>query len=329
MRMRELGRSGLKVSAVGLGCMGMSWSYGDSNEKQCVAVIQRAIDLGVNFFDTAELYANGGNEQLLGKAIKGRRDKIIVATKFGLRLDDKGAVLPANGKPAYLLAACDASLKNLAIDYIDLYYQHRVDPTVPIEDTVGAMAELVTAGKVRALGLSEAGAATIRRASKIHPIAALQSEYSLWTRDPEGLILETCRELGVGFVAYSPVSRGLLAGSVATAADIKAPNDKRGAMPRFHDENLAKNAALVERLSAFARGRAGTVAQVALAWLLARGPDIVPIPGTRRIGRLEENLKAADLDLSPADLAELDRICPPSAVAGARYPERGLAAVNL
>ncbi len=329
MRMCKLGRSGPSVSALGLGCMGMSWSYGDSDERQNVAVIHRAIALGVNFFDTAELYANGANERLLGSAIKGRRDQVIIATKFGLRLDDKGAVLPAYGRPVDLKAACDRSLTNLGIDCIDLYYQHRVDPKVPIEDTVGAMADLVKAGKVKHLGLSEAGAATIRRAAKVHPIAALQSEYSLWSRDPEGAILDACRENGVSFVAYSPVGRGLLAGAVSTMSDLKTPNDKRGLMPRFAEANLAQNTALVARLADFARRKNATVAQLALAWLLTRGPDIIPIPGTRKVERLEENIGAAEVVLSPADLADIDRICSPAEVAGARYAPAGLAAVNL
>ena len=329
MQQRDLGRSGLKVSAIGLGCMGMSWSYGDSDERQNIAVIHRALDLGVNFFDTAELYGNGANERLLGKALKDRRGQAIIASKFGLRLNDAGGVLPANGRPDYVRAACEQSLKALGIDCIDLYYQHRVDPTVPIEDTVGAMAELVTAGKVRFLGLSEAGAATIRRAAAVHPIAALQSEYSIWTRDPEGPILETCRALGITFVAYSPVGRGLLAGAVASAADFKGASDKRGLMPRFAEANLANNAAVVGKLAAFARGKGATVAQIALAWLLARGRDIVPIPGTRRIERLDENARAADVVLSAADLAEIERISPVAAVAGARYAPAGLAAVGL
>jgi aryl-alcohol dehydrogenase-like predicted oxidoreductase len=329
MLMHELGRSGLHVSALGLGCMGMSWSYGAADDAQSIRVIHHAIDKGVTFFDTAELYANGANERLLGRAVKGRRDKVVVATKFGLRLGSDGAVLPARGEPAYVKAACDESLTNLGVDVIDLYYQHRVDPRTPIEDTVGAMAELVKAGKVRHLGLSEAGAATIRRANAVHPISAVQSEYSLWTRDVEAAILPTCRDLGIGFVPYSPFSRGLLAGAFASLADIQQPNDKRGALPRYAEANFGANLALANQLAAFARARNATPAQVALAWLLAQGPDIVPIPGTRRIERLDENLGAIDVALTAADLAEIDRICPPTAVAGARYPERGLAAVNL
>jgi aryl-alcohol dehydrogenase-like predicted oxidoreductase len=328
MQRRELGRSRLNVSALGLGCMGMSAFYGPSDEASGIATIRRALDLGVDFLDTAELYGNGHNEELIGRAIKGRRHQVIIATKFGIRIGPNG-VTPAVGTPAYVKRACEASLKRLGVETIDLYYQHRVDPNTPIEDTVGAMADLVKAGKVRFLGLSEAAAATVRRAHAVHPIAALQTEYSLFTRDVEADILPTCRALGIGFVAYAPLSRGILAGAFASAGDVKGGNDMRAAMPRYADANFSANKALVDRLSAFARTKGATVAQVCIAWVLAQGCDIVPIPGTRRVARLEENLGALNVQLSDADLAELEKICPPDAVAGARMPERGLAAVNL
>ncbi|MCB2108606.1 MAG: aldo/keto reductase [Rhodobacteraceae bacterium] len=328
MQQRELGKSGLKVSALGLGCMGMSTFYGISDEKESLATLRHAIDRGVTFFDTAELYGNGHNEDLLGKAIKGQRDGLVIATKFGIRQSETG-VTPANGKPDYVIAACDASLKRLGIDCVDLYYQHRVDPNTPIEETVEAMASLVKAGKVKHLGLSEAGPATLRRAHSVHPIAALQTEYSLWSRDVEDEILLVCRELGIGFVPYSPLSRGFLSGAFASPADIKKPQDIRGAMPRYTDQNFAANKALVDRLTAFAAGKGITVAQLAIAWLLHRGDDVVPIPGTRRKDRLDENLGAADVRLSADDISQIEKICPRDAAAGARLPERGMATVNL
>ena len=330
MQTRELGRSGLKVSALGLGCMGMSMAYGESDELQSIDVIHHAIDRGVTLFDTAELYGGGHNEALLGRALKGRRDKVIIASKFGLRIGEKG-MLPVNGTPAYLKAACDASLTALGVDCIDLYYQHRVDPRTPIEDTVGAMADLVKAGKVRYLGLSEAGAATIRRAHKVHAIAAVQSEYSLWSRDVEEAVLPTCRELGIGFVAYSPFARGFLAGAISALEQVKKPKDSRGAgtMPRYLPENFAQNKELVDKLAAFAVTKGMTTAQLALAWVLARGDDIVPIPGTRKRDRLDENLGALDRKLSPTDVLEIERICPLSAVAGPRYNDVAMAGIGL
>ncbi|MDX2222509.1 MAG: aldo/keto reductase [Rhodospirillaceae bacterium] len=328
MQRRELGRSGLTVSALGLGCMGMSAFYGPSDEASGIATIHRALDLGVDMLDTAELYGNGHNEELIGRAIKGRRGKVVIASKFGIRIGPSG-VTPAIGTPAYVKEACDASLKRLGVDTIDLYYQHRVDPNTPIEDTVGAMADLVKAGKVRFLGLSEAAAATLRRAHAVHPIAALQTEYSLFTRDVESEILPACRALGVGFVAYAPLSRGILSGAFAAPADVSTGNDMRAAMPRYTPAHFAANKALVDRLSAFARARGATVAQLCIAWVLAQGPDIVPIPGTRRVARLEENLGALNVRLSAANLAELEKICPKDAASGPRMPERGLAAVNL
>jgi aryl-alcohol dehydrogenase-like predicted oxidoreductase len=330
MQSRELGQSGLKVSALGLGCMGMSMAYGESDEAQSIETIHHAIDHGVTFLDTAELYGNGHNEALLGRALKGRRDKVILASKFGLRLGEKG-MQPVNGTPAYVKAACDASLKALGVDCIDLYYQHRVDPRTPIEDTVGAMADLVQAGKIRYLGLSEAGTATIRRAHQVHMIAAVQSEYSLWSRDVEQAVLPTCRELGIGFVAYSPFARGFLAGAISGLDQLQKPRDSRGAgsMPRYLPENFAQNKQLVDRLAAFATTRGITTAQLALAWVLAQGDDIVPIPGTRRVKRVDENIGALDVDLTPMDWQEVERICPLSAVAGPRYNDVAMAGIGL
>ena len=330
MQTRELGRSGLKVSALGLGCMGMSMAYGESDEVQSIEVIHHAIDHGVTFLDTAELYGSGHNEALLGRALKGRRDKVIIASKFGLRIGEKG-MLPVNGTPAYLKAACDASLKALGVDCIDLYYQHRVDPRTPIEETVGAMADLVKAGKIRYLGLSEAGAATIRRAHSVHMIAAVQSEYSLWSRDIEDTVLPTCRELGIGFVAYSPFARGFLAGAISGLEQLKKPKDSRGAgtMPRYLPENFAQNKILVDNLAAYAVTKGITTAQLALAWVLARGDDVVPIPGTRRVKRVDENIGALDVDLTAADMQALEDICPLSAVAGPRYNNVAMAGIGL
>ncbi len=327
---RKLGTSGLEVSAVGLGCMGMSVFYGSGNDDAAsIKTIQNAIDLGVTFFDTAELYGNGHNEELLGKAVKGRRDSVVLATKFGLRLADGGGVTPPNCSPAYLKAACEVSLKRLDVDVIDLYYAHRVDPTVPIEDTVGAMAELVQEGKVRYLGLSEAGAGNIRKGHAVHPIAAVQTEYSLWSRDVEPEVLPACAELGIGFVPYSPLSRGFLTGVFNKAEDAVADGDTRSFMPRFTPEHFDANKTLVDKLAEIAKAKDCTVAQLAIAWVLAQGDTIVPIPGTRKIDRLEENLSAVFVSLSDDDLVAIEAASPADAVSGTRYPERAMSSVNL
>ncbi len=324
---RTLGRQGLTVSAIGLGCMGMSDFYGPSDEADNLAVLHHAIDRGVNFLDTADMYGVGENERLLSKVLKSRRDEVVLATKFGNVRAPDGAFLGIDGRPEYVVAACDASLQRLGVDHIDLYYQHRVDPNVPIEDTVGAMKHLVEAGKVRHLGLSEAAAGTLRRAAAVHPIAALQSEYSLWTRDVEAEILPTCRELGIGFVPYSPLGRGFLTGAIQGTQSL-ADNDWRRQNPRFQDGNAELNRALVDAVTALAQARGCTPAQLALAWLLHQGPDIVPIPGTRRIARLDENADAALIDLSIDELRRLDEVLTTHAVAGTRYPEAGMASVN-
>ena len=328
MEKRKLGGQGLVVSALGLGCMGMSDFYGRTDDVESVATIHRAIDLGVNFFDTADMYGPFKNEELLGRSIRGRRDQVTVATKFGNRRSPEGAFLGISGRPEYVSEACDASLRRLGVDHIDLYYQHRVDPTVAIEETVGAMAELVRAGKVRYLGLSEAGPATIRRAHAVHPISALQSEYSLWTRDPEDGILPTVRELGIGFVPYSPLGRGFLTGRFKSPADIPE-GDWRRVNPRFQGENFEKNLALVARVIEIARIRRLTPAQLALAWVLGQGTDIAPIPGTRRRASLEENVAAAGVVLTPEEMAQIDEAAPKGAAAGTRYPEAGMRAVGL
>lgn len=328
MELRTLGRQGLKVSALGLGCMGMSDFYGPADEAESLATLDRALELGVTFLDTADMYGPFKNEELLGRALEGRRDRVVLATKFGNRRSPEGAFLGVCGTPEYVRQACDASLRRLGVEVIDLYYQHRVDPTVPIEETVGAMAGLVKAGKVRWLGLSEAGAATIRRAHAVHPISALQTEYSLWTRDPEAEILPTVRALGIGFVAYSPLGRGFLTGRIRSEADL-AEGDWRRMNPRFQGENARANLALVERVEALARERGLTAAQLALAWVLSRGGDVVPIPGTRRRGRLEENVGAAAVTLSPADLARLDEVAPVGVAAGTRYPEAAMRSVGI
>lgn len=327
---RKLGASGLEVSCMGLGCMGMSVFYGSGNDDAAsIRTIHHALDLGVTFFDTAELYGNGHNEELLGKAVKGRRDKAVLATKFGLRLKEEGGVTPPNCSPDYLKAACEESLKRLDVDVIDLYYAHRVDPNVPIEDTVGAMAEMVQEGKVRYLGLSEAGAGNIRKGHAVHPIAAVQTEYSLWSRDVEPETLPACRELGIGFVPYSPLSRGFLTGAFTKADDAIADGDSRSFMPRFTPEHFDANKALVDKLAEIAKAKGCTVAQLAIAWVMAQGKDIVPIPGTRNIDRLEENLEAAFVILSNDELAAIENACPPEAVSGTRYPEAAMAGVNL
>lgn len=327
-----LGKHGLYISAIGLGCMGMSEFYGPRDDAEAMTTLHRAIDLGVTFWDTADMYGVGHNEIIIGHALRGRRDQVTVATKFGnvRRLDD--AYLGVSGHPDYVRSACEASLRRLNIDVIDLYYQHRVDPTVPIEDTVGAMADLVAQGKVRYLGLSEAAPATIRRAAAVHPITALQTEYSLWSRDPEGELFATCRELGVGFVAYSPLGRGFLSGAYKSPDDF-APDDFRRISPRFTGENFQKNLDLVSRLEAWAAQKGCTTSQLALAWVNAQGKkfgvDMVTIPGTKRIRYLEENVGALDIALSDAELAELEAISPHEAVAGTRYPEALMARVNL
>jgi aryl-alcohol dehydrogenase-like predicted oxidoreductase len=327
MKQRKLGQ--LEVSALGLGCMGMSEFYGPSDEKDALATLDRAHELGTTFLDTSDMYGSGKNEELVGRAVRGRRDDFVIATKFGIVRDGENALARSiSGKPEYVRAACDRSLQRLGIDVIDLYYQHRVDPTVPIEDTVGAMAGLVQAGKVRHLGLSEAGPATLRRAAKVHPIAALQTEYSLWSRDPEDEILATCRELGIGFVAYSPLGRGFLTGQIRRFEDLAA-DDFRRYSPRFQGENFAKNLELVERVVGLAQKKGCTPAQLALAWVLAQGDDIVPIPGTRHPARLEENVGALAVTLSADERATIDAIAPRGAAAGMRYPEAGMRSVNL
>ncbi|MGD9538128.1 MAG: aldo/keto reductase [Alphaproteobacteria bacterium] len=327
MQTRRLGRRGLDVSALGLGCMGMSEFYGAQDEREAIATLHRAIELGVSFLDTADMYGTGANETLVGRAIRDRRDRVVLATKFGVVRGDDGSFLGVNGRPDYVRQACEASLRRLGVEVIDLYFQHRVDPATPIEETVGAMAELVRAGKVRHIGLSEAAPATVRRAHAVHPLAAVQTEYSLWTRDPEGELLPTLRELGIGFVAYSPLGRGFLTGRFKSLADIE-DGDFRRNNPRFQGENLTRNLALVAEIEALAKAKGCTPAQAALTWVLAQGDDIVPIPGTKRRKYLEENVGAASLRLSADEVARLGRAIPPGAAAGTRYPEAGMAALN-
>jgi aryl-alcohol dehydrogenase-like predicted oxidoreductase len=327
MKTRTLGKSGLVVSSMGLGCMGMSEFYAGRDEQEAIATIHRALEIGINLLDTADMYGPFTNEELVGRAIKGRRDKVVLATKFGNVRGKDGSFLGINGRPEYVIAACELSLRRLAVDTIDLYYQHRVDPNTPIEDTVGAMARLVEQGKVRHIGLSEAGIETIRRAHKVHPVTALQTEYSLWSRDPEDGTLDVCRELGIGFVPYSPLGRGFLTGQIKSLDDL-APDDYRRRSPRFQGENFKKNLELVGRIEAMAAEKGCTPAQLTLAWVLAQGEDIVPIPGTKRRKYLEENAAALDVVISPQDRKRIDEIAPQGVTAGMRYPESAMAAVN-
>ncbi len=321
MQNRKLGRNGPSVSALGLGCMGMSEFYGAHSDGESLATLHRALELGVTLFDTADMYGPFTNEELLGRALAGKRDRAFIATKFGFVRDaDNPTARSVDGRPARVRAACEASLKRLNVATIDLYYLHRVDPQVPIEETVGAMADLVRSGKVRHLGLSEAAPQTLERAHRVHAITALQSEYSLWSREPEDEVLATCERLGVGFVSYSPLGRGFLTGSLRSAADL-APDDWRRSNPRFQGENFAHNLALVDKVRALAADKGCTPAQLALAWVLTRGEHIVPIPGTRRVSNLEENLGALQVRLAPAELAAIDAVFPTRAAAGARYPE--------
>ncbi len=323
-----LGSLGLKLSRMGLGCMGMSEFYGSTDDAESIATIHLALDRGMNFLDTADMYGPFKNEMLVGKAIQGRRKEVVLATKFGNQRSPDGKFLGVNGRPEYVRACCEASLQRLNVETIDLYYQHRVDPKTPIEETVGAMADLVQQGKVRFLGLSEAAAGTIRRAHRVHPITAVQTEYSLWTRDPEEDILATVRELGIGFVAYSPLGRGFLTGEFKRPEDIPG-NDFRRFNPRFQGENFYKNLGLVRHIEALAQAKGATPAQLALAWVLAQGDDIVPIFGTTKRSRLEQNLKALQVVLTPEELREIDRVLPRGSTAGLRYPEQHMSAVNI
>jgi aryl-alcohol dehydrogenase-like predicted oxidoreductase len=325
---RDLGIVKLRVSALGLGCMGMSEWYGVRDDKEAIATIHRALDLGVNFLDTADIYGMGENERLIGRAIKGRRHEAIVATKFGNIRDGSGNFVTVNGHPDYVRDACEASLRRLDLDVIDLYYQHRVDNSTPIEDTVGAMARLVEQGKVRFIGLSEAGSATIRHAHRVHPVTALQSEYSLWTRDPENDVMDVCRELGIGFVAYAPLGRGFLTGRLTHREQLEV-GDSRRQSPRFAPQNFDQNLNLLDQLEQIARENGCTLAQLALAWLLAQGADIVPVPGTKRRAYLEENIGALSIKLTEDDLLRINDVAPLGVAAGARYSEKFMKLVNL
>ncbi len=328
MQTRTLGRSGLTVSALGLGCMGMSDFYGQQDDAESIRTLHRAVELGVTLFDTADMYGPFKNEELLAKAFKGKRDRVVIATKFGIVRDPADpSKRGVNGRPEYVKSACEASLRRLGTDHIDLYYQHRVDASTPVEETVGAMSRLVEEGKVRYLGLSEAAPATLRRAVAVHSIAALQTEYSLWSREPEDEILLTCRELGIGFVPYSPLGRGFLTGQIQKFDDL-APNDYRRHTPRFQGENFQKNLDLVIRINDLAKQKRCTPGQLALAWVLAQGDDVVPIPGTKRVNYLEENLGALDLNLTSDERAQLDEIAPKGVAAGNRYPEAMMGTVN-
>ncbi|MGI9089791.1 MAG: aldo/keto reductase [Gemmatimonadaceae bacterium] len=328
MQTRKLGTEGLVTSAMGLGCMGMSEFYGPASDQESIATIHRALELGVTLLDTADMYGPYANEELVGRAIKGKRDQVVLATKFGIVRDQNDpAKRGVNGRPDYVRTSCDGSLERLGVDVIDLYYLHRVDPNTPIEETVGAMADLIREGKVRYIGLSEAGAGTLRRACSVHPVSALQSEYSLWSRDPEDDIIPTCRELGIGFVAYSPLGRGFLTGQIKSVDDL-APDDFRRGNPRFQGANFQKNLDLVAKVQEIAREKGCTASQLALAWVLAQGDDVVPIPGTKHRKYLEENVGATDVKLTPDDLRRIDEVAPKGAAAGSRYPEAGMQSVG-
>lgn len=327
MRMRKLGAMGPEVSAVGLGCMGMSDFYGPADEGESIGVIHRALELGINFFDTADMYGPYKNEKLVGRALSDRRDRAVIATKFAIRRGEDGSFLGISGKPDYVKSSCEGSLKRLGVDTIDLYYQHRVDPETPIEETVGAMADLVKEGKVRYLGLSEASPATIRRAVSVHPIAALQTEYSLWSRGPEDQLLSTCEELGIAFVAYSPLGRGFLSGRIKSVDDL-AEDDYRRSHPRFLGDNLQKNLDFVLKLEQLAKARGCTTAQLALAWVLARSENILTIPGTTKIGRLEENAASLEIELTKDELSAIDSVAPPGVASGGRYSEQGMRSID-
>jgi len=328
MEQRKLGTLGVTVSALGLGCMGMSEFYGTADDQESIATIHRALDSGITFFDTSDMYGPFRNEELVGKALKGKRDSVVLATKFGIVRTKDRAVRSVNGRPEYVKQACDASLKRLGVDFIDLYYQHRVDPNVPIEETIGAMADLVRVGKVRYLGMSEAGAKTIRRAHRVHPITALQTEYSLWTRDPEEEILPTVRELGIGYVAYSPLGRGFLTGRFKRTEDFPA-NDFRRTSPRFLGENFGKNLELVSHIESLAKSKGATAGQIALAWVLAQGNDIVPIPGTTQRNHLDENIGALQIAFTRNELDDINKVIPKNAASGPRYPESAMKMLSI